>query len=88
MTGDQVIASYVAQHGEQILIAPEATGFNLLAWLGPLAGLVLACGGMFWLLRRWAARREGERGAAQPAVRLDEDDPYLGRLQRELEELR
>ena len=40
LTGEQVIAAYVEQHGEQIRIAPTARGFNLIAWLGPLFGLV------------------------------------------------
>jgi cytochrome c-type biogenesis protein CcmH len=64
MSGEAIIAKYVAEHGEKIRIAPTATGFNLVAWVGPLIGLVLAAGGLALVLRRW--RREAV--AAEPAA--------------------
>ncbi len=85
MSGDDVIAAYVANYGEKIRIAPEAQGFNLLAWLGPLAALLAGCIGMFWLARRWSGRRVADdEGGSQRA--LPADDPYVAKLNRELEE--
>jgi len=83
MSGDDVIAHYVAQGGEQMLIVPEAEGFNLLAWLGPLAGLFGATGVLFLVLRRWSARPTAAPEAVAPIPAAD--DPYHDRLRDALE---
>lgn len=89
MTGDEVIASYVAKHGEKILIAPDAAGFNLFAWLGPLTLLIVGTGAIVLLVRRWSPTRS-EEAAARSDARTDlaPDDPYIRKLRRELEDLR
>ena len=88
-TADAVIALYVANHGEQILVTPPAHGFNLVAWVGPFVVLVVALAGVSLLVRRWTARSAPSAAAAGvDAPALDPADPYLGRLQRELEERR
>ncbi len=86
MDGDAIIADYVAKHGEQIRIAPTASGFNLLAWLGPLVLLVGATLAVMMLVRRWAGHREaaGAGGPADTTVAtgtVDQD-----RLKRAMEE--
>ncbi len=78
-SAEEVIAAYVARHGEQIRIVPEARGFSLVAWLGPLVLLPVAAWLVVAVLRRWRRRVE----PALPA--LDPDDPYLARVERELE---
>jgi cytochrome c-type biogenesis protein CcmH len=86
MTGDEVIAQYVAQQGEQIRLAPTASGFNLVAWLGPFAGLLLASGAMFALLRRWKRGHPAtEPLPATPGVAVDA--AYDDRLRKALERL-
>jgi cytochrome c-type biogenesis protein CcmH len=86
MTGDEVIAQYVAQQGEQIRLSPTASGFNLVAWLGPLAGLLLATGAMFALLRNWKRRHPlAEPLPATPDVAADA--VYDDRLRKALERL-
>ena len=86
MTGDEVIASYVAKHGEKILIAPDAEGFNLFAWLGPLAGLLLAVVAVILILRRWKGNPEEE---PDTGTELDTtlDAGYLSRLNKDLEKM-
>lgn len=89
MNAREVIAVYVAEHGEQIRIAPAAAGFNLLAWLGPLVGLVLGLFAAVALVRYLASNREvavagGPGPEAAPSV--PHDDPYRQRLQKQLEE--
>ena len=92
MTAAAVIARYVAEHGEQIRIAPPTTGFSLLAWLGPLIGLALgliAAGALVRHLARSAARTPpGVPAGTSPAETgpLDRDDPYRAKLQRQLDE--
>jgi cytochrome c-type biogenesis protein CcmH len=88
MSADAVIAYYVAEQGEQILISPPATGFNLLAWLGPLIGLVLGLFAAVTLVRH-LARKAGQTNAGLPAGTgpVDRNDPYRDKLRRQLEEL-
>jgi cytochrome c-type biogenesis protein CcmH/NrfF len=81
MTGGEVIAAYVARYGEKIRIAPTTEGFNLLAWLGPGFGFVVATGLLVLLLRRWQ-----RRGGAEPAAVGPPADPEeLARLRGEME---
>jgi len=90
MTAKAIIAQYVAEHGEQIRIAPAATGFNLVAWLGPLVGLVLGLFAAVALVRYLARTREATPAEAlagattPPTVALD--DPYRARLREHLKE--
>jgi cytochrome c-type biogenesis protein CcmH len=81
-SGQQVIDAYVAQYGEKIRISPSASGFNLVAWLGP--GLALLVGGAMiaLLVRRWRHRSIAVEAA--PAPLLPSDDPYVARLEREI----
>ena len=86
LDADTLVASWVAEFGEQILISPPKSGFNLVAWLGPLAALVVALAMMVWLLFRWRSRStlvEAPAAAAVPGA----DDSYHDRLRKSLEEL-
>ena len=53
---DLVMQAFVQRYGETVRAAPEAKGFNLMAWITPfamlLAGLLLAV----TVLRRWSMR--------------------------------
>ena len=84
MTGDEVIEAYVAEKGEQIRIAPEAEGFNLVAWLGPGLLFLVAAGALLLLLRRWSRSASETRQEAPPEI--DPEDPYVARLKKELED--
>jgi cytochrome c-type biogenesis protein CcmH len=86
MSGDEVIDDFVARYGEKILISPEATGFNLLVWLGPLALLLGGMLSMLLIVRRWS-RRSADGALPAPAAQPAADDPYVARLQREIEDL-
>jgi len=85
-TGEQVIDDYVARYGEQIRIAPEATGFNLIAWVGPGLAFLLAAAGVVWLLRRWRGPEPAEAAAGAEGGATVADERYLSRLRSELEE--
>lgn len=58
-TPDQVKAYFVSRYGEWILLAPKASGFNLVAYAGPL--LVVLGGGLVIVLalRRWTRNAAG-----------------------------
>ena len=66
---EEIKAALVEQFGEGVLAAPPKKGFNLLAWLLPLVGLVLAGAVVTVLARRWLAARTDEPD--EPAPRLD-----------------
>lgn len=60
-TADQIVAAFVAKHGEQILLAPPARGFNILGYILPTVAVVLGAGTLgFVLVRRHRLRLEGQ----------------------------
>jgi cytochrome c-type biogenesis protein CcmH len=63
----------VAQFGRRVLAAPEHKGFDLLAWMLPLAGVAVGALVLAIALRRWTR-------PPQPASRLDPE------LERRLED--
>ncbi len=87
LTGEQVIAKWVAERGETILLSPEASGFNLVAWLGPMVLLVVAAATLFLVLRRLAARRDPVPAPAGP-VAPPVDPAVLDRIRKDVEEFR
>jgi len=79
-TGDAIVAEYVARSGEKVRVVPTASGFNLLAWVGPGAALLAAAGFVALVLKRW--RRKPALAAATGAAPLDAS--AAARLEREL----
>lgn len=79
-TKSEIKATLVDEFGEGVLAAPPARGFNLLAWLLPIGGALLALGVVGLLARRWARSRPPavsplESAALDPELerRLDEE---------------
>jgi cytochrome c-type biogenesis protein CcmH len=89
-SGDAIIAGYVAKYGQKILISPEVSGFNLVAWFAPGFGLLLAAAGLVVIIRRWNRRPDPAAGGAPPAGpgATPDDEAYRVRLRRNLEDLR
>ena len=56
-TKEEIKDALVAEYGSEVLATPDTEGFDLLAWLIPAVGLVVAGGAIFFGLRRW--RRDG-----------------------------
>jgi cytochrome c-type biogenesis protein CcmH/NrfF len=79
----EVKDALVAQYGEEVLAEPEASGFDLTAYLVPILAVLLAAVALAYSVLRW--RRSGDRmqrpagkSAAQPprgedAERLEAD---------------
>ena len=85
-SGEAALAAYVEEHGEKVLLAPKAEGFNLFAWLGPLAGLLLSVVGVVLILRRWKRQPEEEM-AGGPELDTSVDAGYLSRLNEDMEKM-
>ena len=84
-TGTEVVDGYVARHGEKIRICPTASGFNLLAWLGPGVALLVGAAASVLVLRRWK-HTSAKRDEVSRAAPLAADDPYVLRVQEHLKE--
>ena len=75
----EIKATLVDQFGESVLAAPPKSGFNLLAWVLPLAGIVLAAGVVGVLAYRWSRNRRPEEAAGPSANGRFHLDPELER---------
>jgi cytochrome c-type biogenesis protein CcmH len=81
-TEKQILDSFVAAYGERILAKPKAVGFNLMAWILPAIAILLGGIGAWKFLRHSSQ----PQAAIKPAKPAPSDDPYVQRLERELEE--
>ena len=83
-TKSEIKAALVEQFGESVLAAPPKKGFNLLAWVLPLAGAALALGLLAFALVRWSRVRPE---AAKPVSASANGGPPLDpELERRLDE--
>ena len=82
---EQIIQSFVAQYGDQVLSAPTKQGFNLIVWVLPFGALLFGGGVVYAALRAWV--RQGRApidNGAEPAEEGDEE--YEQRLEKELDQ--
>jgi cytochrome c-type biogenesis protein CcmH len=59
-TKSEIKDQLVAQFGKGVLAAPERSGFDLLAWVLPIAGLLAGAAVLTVLAWRWTWRPEDE----------------------------
>lgn len=62
LTKQEIKDRLVAEYGPQVLALPESSGFNLTAYLAPVAGLLIAAIVLALAVRRW--RRDAETDAS------------------------
>jgi cytochrome c-type biogenesis protein CcmH/NrfF len=81
---DDILAAFVAEHGQAVLAVPTNSGFNSLAWLLPYGLALMGLVGVAATARRWSSRPAiAGVGALGPTV-----DPALdARLDDELRDL-
>ena len=83
---EQIIRYFVAQYGEQVLVTPTKSGFNLVAWILPFA-VIIAGGGIIYLsLKKWVWQGNVIQTNTEAMPEEDEEDDakYRRRLEREL----
>lgn len=85
-TKREIKQALVDEFGANILAEPSKKGFNLLAWVLPLAGIALAAlvlGGLAW---RWSRKRDsgGADGQSDPDAGGGLDPDSERRLDEEL----
>jgi cytochrome c-type biogenesis protein CcmH/NrfF len=85
LTEEQIVASYVAEHGAESLVVPPNKGALRAIYAVPVAGIALGAFGLAYMLRRW--RRNDGAGPPPPAAGAAPKDAYDARLDDELKEL-
>jgi cytochrome c-type biogenesis protein CcmH len=83
-TKSEIKDKLVAQFGEGVLAAPPARGFNLLAWLVPIAGGLIAAVAVAVLALRWSRSRAAPAGVSSRDGRRPLDPELERRVDEEL----
>jgi cytochrome c-type biogenesis protein CcmH len=83
-TNSQIIDSMVAQFGAPVLSTPQTHGFDLVAWVLPLGGILLGAAALGLGARRWSQARTGAGDdSTQGPVLTPEDERRVdGALER------
>ena len=89
-THQQIVDSFVERFGPRALAAPPASGYTLLAWIGPFVGLAFGVFVVRQALLRWRrghAATETVSGTSSRTVDPEiEANPMRQQLERELDE--
>lgn len=72
----QILATFAAKYGATVLAAPTTKGFDLVAWIAPLAVFAAALLGTILLIRRWSV------GKTQATVQAG--DPEIDALREKI----
>jgi len=72
---EQIIAYFVGNYGDYILLEPPKRGIHLLVWVLPIVAGAFGVGALVYFLRRWT------RSANEP---IEVDEEGLERVRREL----
>jgi len=82
---DEIIQTFVAQYGEQVLVVPPKRGFNLVAWVLPFVAILGGGGAIYIALKAWV--RRGKVNRTNTMTEAEEgDDKYQHQLEEELKE--
>jgi cytochrome c-type biogenesis protein CcmH len=71
----QIKDALVAEYGRSVLATPQGSGFDLTAYLVPIAAFLLAATALVIGVRRW--RRSGRREEPEPTAPRGEDAERL-----------
>jgi len=83
-TKTEIKNSLVAEYGESILASPPKSGFNLLAWLLPLAGVGVAA--LVLGIAAWSWSRGRAEPETSPSPSLNGQGPIDPELERRVDE--
>lgn len=75
----QIFDGFIREYGQTVMGAPVFRGFNILAWIMPIAALLLGTLGAALLIHNWKQRVAGKPRAA--AIPISED--VRARIRRE-----
>jgi cytochrome c-type biogenesis protein CcmH len=84
-TNQQIIDSMVSQFGPAVLSTPQTHGFDLIAWVLPLGGILLGAAALGFGAWRWQAVRTPAHVDSPQTRALDAEDER--RVDEELQKL-
>lgn len=70
LTASEIKRQMVADYGSDVLAAPPDSGFNILAWWLPIAGICAGALGLAYGVSRWN-RKRGDTAEASTAALVD-----------------
>jgi len=81
-TDDQILNTFAAKYGATVLAAPTTHGFDLVAWVAPIAVFAAALLGTILLVRQWSVGRT--QPVPQPATGTNAElDALREKIRRE-----
>ena len=83
----QILDGLVAEYGPEVLATPETEGFDLAAWVVPIAGVLAAAAAIAVGARRWRREGDGAGGAEAEAGGIDPGEEARLRADRARYEL-
>lgn len=84
---DEILKGFARVYGERILAQPTAVGFNKMAWIMPIVGLLLGALIYASFIRKTSASPEKNDDMNKKNKKnIKDDDPYMNRLEQELNE--
>jgi cytochrome c-type biogenesis protein CcmH len=86
-SAQEILDAFVAEYGQQVLMAPPKRGFNLAGYFVPSIAVLVAGAFLVRVLRRWTRATEANALAAHAAATPDASPAELERLRRELDKL-
>jgi cytochrome c-type biogenesis protein CcmH len=85
-TEDEIHIYFADTFGDHVLAEPPRRGFDILAWIIPILGVLVGAGLFYrWMGRLRAAAPESSGAPAAPATNPPPDD-YMARIEQELRE--
>jgi cytochrome c-type biogenesis protein CcmH len=89
-TDEQIIAAFVGQYGEAVLMAPPRRGFNLAGYFVPSLAIIVAAAFLVRVLRRWTRDAQVAHATIERQLPTapDASPAELQRLRDELDRLR
>jgi cytochrome c-type biogenesis protein CcmH len=79
-SAQEILDAFVGVYGQRVLMAPSASGFNLLGWVAPFAALAGGALGVAALLRNWRRAPRPALARSPSARPTDASDDELARL--------
>ena len=88
LSGKEIIQSFVAKHGEQVLAAPTTKGFNLTAWVLPFFMIIVGGGIVRAVIIRLSKRHENQEKIPHEADdQMMGSEDYRKKVERDLRDL-
>ncbi|MEH7107247.1 MULTISPECIES: cytochrome c-type biogenesis protein [Bacillaceae] len=77
---DKIRDYYVKIYGEEILTAPEKSGFSLTAWILPFAALGAAAAALFFVIRKWVKKKGPEELVENQTTEVEIEEEILSSI--------